>query len=416
MRTLPLVALLLLGCDSRPPAVPPPVSAGRDAGPPVEHDAGPGGHGDAGSPDISATGCSHTDTFDLGVGGAMRTVPPSLAAGEDRFAIGWGEIREGRPDLFVNGFTSAGELLGEGELTSGPFRETSLRLARLTGGFASVFVDAPGTSDFDVRAQRINPLLDRMGDVETITHTQHPERLLTVTGAQDHVWIGWLEQDAVAGTDTAFVQPVGATGEALGGALTISVEDATPTELAIGNHAGRVTVVAIASSQAWWLRLDPSSTSISRATRLDRSANATGGLDVAFDGDRGAVVFNVLSNDIRQDIRFVRIGDEGQVIGRERSIGSAPSGQANGSITPYADGFVVAYRGLVSLDEAEIRLAFVSDDGVLIDEDVIASAAALGHGPFVRQSDDGNFGLAWTDDEPSGEALRAALVRCGASQ
>jgi hypothetical protein len=146
---------------------------------------------------------------------------------------------------------------------------------------------------------------------------------------------------------------------------------------------------------------------------------AAPGLDVALlsapesSSAIGAVVYTSGTGDA-QEIRFRSFDGTGRIATTDKSVSPGGANARDPSITPYGNGYAIAYRAWdgPSLSVRVIQVAFVDAQGTLAGYRNASIAAPGGGAVRARQALDGRLLLAWVDDGPEGPTLRALRAAC----
>lgn len=423
--------MLLAACDTSPPPIrfdagpdAGPRDAGRvpDTGPPP--DAGPidASDAEAPSPDGGAASCvvDPDRVYKLGTDPTNRTDIVGLAAGATSFAVVWPQLPEGG-----GGIT---ELHGE-RLASTGARGTTQRITTRSGVKRSAAIAAVGTSwvvawvdnatdAFEVRSMGLGA--DLAPGAATV-HDLSATPTLSEDGAvflhsSTGLMLAWIEDDMSALTRVARAQRVASDGAPMGTAGTASSTGQRPGQLATGElGAGPVLVWSegIGGSAAVYLQgITTSGGTRGARNRLNTEDNAEGSVDAALLPGGGAVVFGVLVEGVRREVRFREVPPDGApTAAQPERVLAAGTGA---SIARFAGGYAVSYRAPASGETpAQVHLMLVDVNGDVVADLPVLDAAPDGARTTVRVSGDGQIAIAWADRAAAGTDIRAAVIRCG---
>ena len=423
--------LILTSCDKPPP--PPPRrdsgtidaggvldGGGMDSGP--DFDAGPdfdGGARDAGPRrDGGMVSCavSPSDRHLLSTESGERPRIIGLDGSSDSFGIVWNEIRDGRPDLFGVVLSPSG-LGAEQRFTDQPSRENPPTIVASGTGWLVAWVDNHESTGFEIRTQTAAANLSPTGTTNRLTNTpalleDNPTLVNLAAGPM----LVWSEDDMILHTRIAKAATLSLSGTASGSVETFSTDAQRPGQVALGELAdGPVALWTEGTGLSQDLLLQRMTASGARTGEpimVSTEGNADGTVDAALGVTGGAVVFGVLVGGVRREVRFRAMDADGVLVGDERSL--LPSGitGTDASITRFAGGYAVAFRGTDDTG-VKIFLLLVSGDGELLDQIAVSDAAAFGGRVTLRASASGHLGLAWVDTADASTDVVAALVRCG---
>ncbi|MGE0788949.1 MAG: hypothetical protein AB7S26_24970 [Sandaracinaceae bacterium] len=414
-----VVAVLCLSCTpehSAPPSAPPP-PARMDAGTSLRPPRVDAGH-DAAAPrsPVTSFACGLIgEPVELATDPRRTLELPSVAAGSPGFAFVWSELRGGSVGLFVNGWGADAMLLGE----RGAGDEGSERAPALVGhrdGYLLFYVDNPDGQGFDLRARSLDAELtvsDRR--VQLTTSPEAEERSVSAIVRGDAALIvAWVSSDARAAETRAYAARVDASGAPTGPVRELALPDGSPTSvrLVMGDF-GPLAVIADAGHGAVYVqRLTEGGAPEGAPSRVDEGGNVFGGVDATWGIEGGAVVYGDTVSEVRAALRFRALDAQGEPILDERPLGMGALGDTDGSVASIGGGYLVAYRALGDDDTAEIRLAMLSESGLVIDDLAIAGASRDGGAVQVRSAPDGSASLVWGDRQADALHLVGAFVRC----
>ncbi len=425
------VGALLAGCDTTPPPIR--IDAGPDAGPrdagrmpdtgPVP-DAGPvdASDAEAPSPDGGAATCvvDPERVYKLGTDPTNRTEIVGLAAGASSFAVVW-------PQLPASG-GGITELHGE-RLTSTGVRGTTQRITSRLGVKRAAAVTAVGTSwvvawvdnasdAFELRTMGLGAdLAPGAATVHDLTATPTLSEDNTVfLHSSAGPMLAWVEDDMAALTRVARAQRVASDGTPMGTPGTASSSGQRPGQLATGELDGGPVLIwseGIGGSAAVYLQgITTSGGTRGARARVNTEDNADGTVDAALLPGGGAVVFGVLVEGVRREVRFREVPPDGApTAAQPERVLAAGTGA---SIARFAGGYAVSYRAPASGETpAQVHLMLVDVNGDVLADLPVLDAAADGARTTVRVSGDGQIAIAWADRAAAGTDVRAAVVRCG---
>jgi len=427
--------LVLTSCDD-PPDPPPPR---RDAGPPadaggamdgggVDPDAGEGvDGGDAGEdfdggdfPDGGIPTCTAVEddrhVLSTDPGGLGRIV--GMDAAHDSWGIVWHETREGVPDVFGVRLTATGPGTVQ-RITDQLSRENTPSVMANGTEWIAAWVDNDESISFEVRTQTLSSSLAPSGTRHRVTTTDALlEDSPTLINLSSGPFLFYIEDDMVAGTRTAKALPLSLDGSAAGPPQTVSMDGQRPGQVALGElGAGPVVLWSEGIGATQDLLLQGMTAAGARRgspTTVTSESNADGTVDAALVPDLGgAVVFGVLVGGVRREVRFRAIDGDGAFSSDERSLLTPPATGTDASITRFAGGFAVAYRGDDGSGSTSIRLLLVDVLGEVL-ADVPVSAAQPGGGRVtIRATTSRQLAVAWADDTVDGVEIVTQIIRCG---
>lgn len=428
----PTVACLLLlaACDDGTPPPPPPVDSGlrdtgvRDSGPPPDGSVDPMDAGDSSTPpprDAGPLTCSVSpdDVFNLAVDPRSAPRIVGFAAGPDGFGVAWNETRDGFPDIFAQRIGSDGMPGAEVKLTDDPSQDRAPQITPVGTQWVAAYVSNEGTTGFELRTQLLSADMTLVGAANVVTDTpaQLEDNPVFLGGASG-LLLSWVEDDMVALTRSGRARTIAADGTASGAVQTTTAAANRPGQIAIGElDAGPVLVWSEGvggSGDVLMQGLDASGARRGEVSTLSVEGNADGTVDAALGVSGGAVVFGVLVGGVRSEVRFRALDMEGAFVGDERILTEGAAVGTDGSIAPFAGGYVVSYRALpAGGSPAQIRVLLVDAFGDVLETIPVADAAESGGRTTVRVTGDGQIGVAWADDADAGTEIRFGLLRCG---
>lgn len=439
MRCLTCLALLvvLAGCDDNPPPPPPrdsgpgtdagdvPTDGGADAGPDfdagAEFDAGPVDSGpppgDAGMPSCTAAPEDH-HKVSTDPGGGDRIV--GLAGGGDAFGLIWNETRDGQPDVFARRVPTSGAIGDEQRVTSNFSRENPPALVAVGTNWLATWVDNEGATGFEVRTQLLGPTTAPMGSIQALTSTATLlESNPLLHNMSDGPFALWVEDDMLAGTQTARARTINTDGTARGSTQTVSESGARPGQVALGELAsGPVAFWTQGVGLMQDLLMQPLTADGARtgaATTISVESNSDGTVDAAVSpAEGGAVVFGVLVGGVRREVRFRAMNADGTLLGAEIPLFSPPLIGSDASIVSFAGGYAVAFRG-DSMDGMGSRIILLLTDGLgnVLDMGDVWPAADSGGRVTLRVTGTGQLAAAWADDDGDATSIHVQVIRCG---
>jgi len=435
MRCTCLALLLVLAsCDDTTNPPPP----RRDAGPPSDAgdstmdggdadggervdggDAGPSPDGgdfpDGGIPTCTA---SEDDRHVLSTdpGGLGRIV--GMDAAHDSWGIVWNETREGVPDVFGVRLTPSGPGTVQ-QITDQFSREN--RPAVLANGteWIAAWVDNDESISFEIRTQTLTSALAPAGTRHRLTNTDALlEDSPTLINLSSGPFLFYVEDDMVAGSRTAKALPLNTDGSAAGSPMTVSMDGQRPGQVALGElEAGPVVLWSEGIGAMQDLLLQGMTDEGARRgspTTLTSESNSDGTVDAALVPDNGgAVVFGVLVGGVRREVRFRALNGAGELTSDERSLLSPPATGTDASITRFAGGFAVAYRGEDGTGSTRIRLLFVDALGDVLMDVPVSAAQPTGGRVTLRATTTRQLAVTWADDIGDGIEIVAQVIRCG---
>lgn len=436
MRCTCLALLLVLAsCDDT--TTPPPPR--RDAGPPADAGTMDGGDGDGGGPMDDAgdrDGATGFDGGELPDGG----VPTCTASEDDRHVLGtdpggfgrivgmdaahdswgivWNETRDGVPDVFGVRLTPSGPGTVQ-QITDQFSRENPPSVLANGSEWIAAWVDNDESVSFEVRTQTLGSSLAPVGERHRLTSTDALlEDSPTLINLSSGPFLFFIEDDMVASTRTAKAVPLNLDGSAAGTPQTVSMDGQRPGQVALGElEAGPVVFWSegIGATQDLLLQgMTDEGARRGSPTTVTSESNADGTVDAALVPDLGgAVVFGVVVGGVRREVRFRALDGAGAFSSDERSLLTPPATGTDASITRFAGGFAVAYRGDDGSGSTSIRLLLVDALGDVL-ADVPVSAAQPGGGRVtIRATTTRQLAVAWADDVGDGVEIVAQIIRCG---
>lgn len=415
----------------------PPPPPRRDAGPGGDAgalDAGPAidgggpsedaGTGDGGPPpsDAGPAECvtSAAERHLLSTDPARGDRVVGFAAGGDAFGVIWAETREGQPDVFGRRVPTRGALGAEQRVTGQPSRELPPSLAAFGTAWLAAWVDNDGSEGFEVRTQQLGADLAPTGTVHRLTATdtlREDNALIHVMG--EGPFLLWTEDDMRAGTRTARARTLTADGGARGTIQAVSEAGQRPAQIALGELAdGPVAIWTEGIGLEQDVLLQPLTRDGARRgapVPITAERNADGTVDAALRPTTGgAIVFGVLVEGVRREVRFRAMRADGTLVGSETPLFAPPRRGSDASIAVFAGGYAVAFRGADDgVEGSRVYLYFVDGVGNVLSELDLGPASDAGGRVTVRATGDGHLGVAWADAETDGHAIRVQVIRCG---
>lgn len=426
------IGALLAGCDTTPPPIridagpdAGPRDAGRmpDTGPPP--DAGPVDASDAGRPsgDAGAPTCvaDPERVYKLGsdATGGDRIV--GLAAGANAFGVVWTQLP-----------TSGGLVEVHGErISSSGARGTTQRITSRGGSKTGANIGAVGTSWVVAWVDNASGTFELHtigvgGDLAPGSATVH-DLTATPTLREDGpvflnssagLMLAWTEDDMSALTRVARAQQVANDGTPTGSPGTASASGQQPGQLATGELDGGPVLVwseGIGGSGTVYLQgITTAGAMRGTRTRVSTEDNADGTVDAALlPTTGGAVVFGVLVDGVRHEVRFREVPSDGAVTDAqpERVLANG----TGASVARFAGGYAISYRAPASGDTPSmIHLMLVQSNGDLVSDVPVIEAPSEGARTTVRVSGDGQIAITWADTNPGATDIRVAMIACGA--
>ncbi len=430
-RALLASALVLAGCDTMPPPITfdagPDAGRRRDSGPPPDTgprpDTGPEPDaGDAGEPaaDGGAPTCvaDPERVYKLGndVLGGERIV--GLAAGATSFGVVWTQFPElgAIGEVYGERISSSGTRGTTQRITTRPGSKNGATIAAVGSSWVLAWVDNQ-TGTFELHTLGVGgdlaPGSATVQDVTT-TPTLREDNPAFLNGSAG-LMLAWVEDDMSALSRVARGRPIGTDGTPSGTAGSVSSAGERPGPLATGElEAGPVVIYAdgIGGTATVYLQgMTPAGARRGSRVQISTETNADGTVDAALLPTGGAVVFGVLVDGIRHEVRFRALAGDGSLVGDERIIANGTAG----SIARFAGGYAVSYRAPeAGTDPAYIRLALVNSIGDVVSDIPVIEAPSEGGRTTVRVSGDGQIAITWADASGGGTDIRYASVACGA--
>lgn len=281
-------------------------------------------------------------------------------------------------------------------------------------GFLAVWSDDLNGA-FDLRAQRTDSngvLLDL--EPIPLTHdaadNHNPALASGMDGKAVVVW--QTRQPSARGK----AMLLGADGKAAGEAHEIPDFAASASRPAVA-QLGVGYVVAWVDQSARHVhvqRLDAAGVPVGASSQVDAEGIAHGNLDLATSDKGGAVVFDVLVDGRRPEIRLRTFDANALPTGSELIVSKSPDQGLIPSIISLRGGFALAYRS-AQTSEPQLRLALLDGLGAPIVTAQVATLASIDLPLFLRASADGTrLFLGWIDQDSarSGYQLQRAWIHC----
>jgi hypothetical protein len=161
-------------------------------------------------------------------------------------------------------------------------------------------------------------------------------------------------------------------------------------------------------------RLDAGGVPVGVSSQVDAEGNARGNLDLAFTGQGGALVFDVLVDGVRPEVRVRTFDVSGVASGNEQNLTRYPDTGMRPSLIASRGGYVLAYRSAQPPGQ-QLRLALLDGRGAPITAAKVTSIASLDLPLVLRASPDGEAGfLSWLDQLPdtNGYQLQRTWIHC----
>ncbi len=251
--------------------------------------------------------------------------------------------------------------------------------------------------------------------------------LCALLGLDDGFIAGWLEQSG--SSQQLRLQRLDADGAPAGAAVTVpGVGALAPQDVHLARlDSGRTLL-------AWLERGDDGQghvmgqvlaadfTPEGDSSELSKNAVHDARFDLAARAGSEGLIYHALDGDVRDAVKYRRLDPDGKASQPVLNLVNAPGRARDGAITPFGQGYAVAYRVLPSLGVAEpaIHVAFINQFGEVVHDADLGATTEQGGRTSVAATEDGHVLVSWTTVLPSGAASRAlklycpgALVLCG---
>ncbi|MCZ7686013.1 MAG: hypothetical protein M5U28_47545 [Sandaracinaceae bacterium] len=387
-----------------------------DAGPVDASDAGRPS-GDAGAPTCVA---DPERVYKLGsdATGGDRIV--GLAAGANAFGVVWTQLPTSGGLVEVHGerISSSGargttqRITSRGQQDRSEHRRGGHLVGRGVGGQRERHLRAPhhrGGGDLAPGSATVHDL--------TATPTLREDGPVFLNSSAG-LMLAWTEDDMSALTRVARAQQVANDGTPTGSPGTASASGQQPGQLATGELDGGPVLVwseGIGGSGTVYLQgITTAGAMRGTRTRVSTEDNADGTVDAALlPTTGGAVVFGVLVDGVRHEVRFREVPSDGAVTDAqpERVLANG----TGASVARFAGGYAISYRAPASGDTPSmIHLMLVQSNGDLVSDVPVIEAPSEGARTTVRVSGDGQIAITWADTNPGATDIRVAMIACGA--
>jgi len=137
-------------------------------------------------------------------------------------------------------------------------------------------------------------------------------------------------------------------------------------------------------------------------TTLTTQIGGTSAVDIAKGKDgAGAIIYTEAPAGAVHQLRFREIDETGKISSSIRNLTNANQNLRDISIAAYSHGFVIAYRRVGGLPDAQasIYLQFVDEMGNISGTRLVTKAALTGGGLKVLVANDGRLIVLWAETE-----------------
>jgi hypothetical protein len=160
--------------------------------------------------------------------------------------------------------------------------------------------------------------------------------------------------------------------------------------------------------------LDASGVPVGVSSQIDAEGNARGNLDLAFTDQGGALVFDVLVDGVRPEVRLRTFSVQGVANGNEHQLTPYPDTGTRPSLVAVRGGYVLAYRS-AQASARKVRVALLDARGVSFRAADVAPVTGFDLPLVMRMSPDGEaVFLSWLDQLPDsiGHQLQRTWIHC----
>jgi hypothetical protein len=342
--------------------------------------------------------------------------PLTASLRNDGASLGWIALESGKSRAFTTWFGVTG-----GALFAPPAMDDSEQstpsIAATSAGFLSVSSDNLAGS-VQLRARRTG-VTGELVDEEPRSLTNDAADNHTpvlASGADGNILVAWQVRSPSPHGRTMLVDrdgnPLGVAhdvpdlGELVGRAALSPV--GTGYLLAWVDAPGRRVHVQ---------RLDAGGLAVGSSSQVDADGHARGNLDLAFTDQGGALVFDVLVDGVRPEVRMRTFDARGFATGNEREVTQYPDTGTWPSLVAVRGGYMLAYRSaqLPGVPDQQLRLALLDARGAPITSAKVAPLTSFDLPLVLRASPDGEVRfLSWLDRLPdiNGYQLQRTWIHC----
>ncbi|MDB4986330.1 MAG: hypothetical protein JWN04_1508 [Myxococcaceae bacterium] len=342
--------------------------------------------------------------------------PLGLAVRDDGATLSWTAYESGKFHLTTRWFgaSSAPSDARQTPPAGAGSTQAEPTIVTTKTGFLSVWSDdAAGT--FNLRAWATNAsgeVLAAAPSMLTSASSDEREPVLAF-GADGNALVAWQSRSPGVQGKTLLI---GADSTALGNANVISDFGASAGRPALAPlGAGYVLAwVDAASRHVHMQALDAHGAPARASSQVDSEGNARGHLDFATTDQGGALVFDVLVDGARPDIRFRTFDLNGVASGPEQIVSKYPDSGSFPAIVALRGGYAVAYRS-AQLPQQQLRLALLDGLGSAIASANIAPVTSINLPLALRASPDGTrMFVGWVDSIANTNSLQLqrAWIHC----
>lgn len=383
--------------------------------------------------------------------------PLTLSLRSDGASLGWLGFDNGRGRAFVNWF-GLGEATFELPAQSDDVDETELAVVATASGFLSVSSYTPasprpvpaapegdagegdaavdgatpdagsapadagvpdagdsGPRTAQLRLRRTNAVGELVGTAPTslTSDTSDHHAATLALGADGNVLLVWTALSPSAHGKSLLLA---ADGTVIGSAHDIPGFGATLGRAALSSMGnGYLLAWVDATMRRVHVQvLDAAGVAVGGNTQVDADGHARGNLDLAFTDQGGALVFDVLVDGVRPEVRARTFSSSGVVTGNERLLTPYPDTGTRPSLVAVRGGYMLAYRSAEAKTQ-QLRLALLDARAELLRAAPVAPLQAFDLPLVMRISPDGEaVFLSWLDQLPdhNGNQLQRTWIHC----
>jgi hypothetical protein len=395
------------------------------ASPMVDASSGPNrdatSQSDAADSDKSDAGAATCTTGSMGITNVSETSlsplePLAASLRNDGASLGWIALESAKSRAYTSWFDSAGNALDAPPVADGA-SQSEPAIVATSSGYLSVSSDELA-GGFQLRARRTGvagELLDEQPTVLTNDSGNNRAPVLA-SGADGNVVMVWT---AGAPSPHGKSMLLNRDGNALGVAHDVPELGAIEGRAAL-SRMGTGYLLAWVDAGALRVhvqRLDAGGLPVGASSQVDAEGNARGNLDLAFTDQGGALVFDVLVDGVRPEVRLRTFDVHGVPSGNERRLTLHPEIGTRPALVASRGGYLLAYRSaqLPGQREQQLRLALLDGRGAPVTADPVASVASFDLPLVLRASPDGaEVLLSWLDQLPesNGYQLQRTWIHC----
>jgi len=381
----------------------PPVDASMDASsPPDAGDAG-GPSCSTGSLDIATV----TETF------LNPLEPLALSLRNEGASLGWVALENGKGRAFTRWFGSSGDTLDTPQVAD-LAKQSEPAIAATGSGFVSLSSDdVAGRLQLRARSTDTTGVLIDVEPKQLTNDAEDNRAPVLATGADGNVVALWTARSPSTRAKTMLLDQA---GNALGVAHDIPEVGALLGRAALSPMgAGYLLAwVDAAGRRVHVQRLDKAGLPVGASSQDDAEGGARGNLDLAFTDQGGALVFDVLVDGARPEVRVRTFDLSGVATSSEQNLTRYPDTGMRPSLVALRGGYVLAYRS-AQAPEQQLRLALLDGRGAPITAAKVTTLTSLDLPLVMRASPDGEeVFLSWLDQLPesNGYQLQRTWIHC----